>query len=166
GAFYHYYTSKEQVFEEAVKYFYNHVLITDYKGFPQTSLKDFYSAYLEKLQNSSNNTDDIDAGDTNFFIFMSEAAHRISDFPAIHSAQRKKERWAWSEIIGIAKRNKEIKSTLPDEDIAVLFLNASDGVTINSAFSKKNGIETLQEFKKNWDNLYQLLANKKRNNLL
>ncbi|KAA6311468.1 HTH-type transcriptional repressor KstR2, partial [termite gut metagenome] len=27
GAFYHYYTSKEQVFEEAVKYFYNHVMI-------------------------------------------------------------------------------------------------------------------------------------------
>ncbi|KAA6314737.1 HTH-type transcriptional repressor KstR2 [termite gut metagenome] len=161
GAFYHYYTSKEQVFEEAVKYFYNHVMIADYKGFPRTSLKDFYTAYIKKMQNPPSNMDDMDIEGTNFFIFMSEAANRISDFLDIHSGQRKKERWAWSEIIGIAKQNKEIKSILPDVDIAMLFLNLSDGIMYNSAISKKNVIETLQELKRDWDNLYRLLANKK-----
>ncbi|KAA6302565.1 MAG: HTH-type transcriptional repressor KstR2 [Candidatus Ordinivivax streblomastigis] len=157
GAFYHYYTSKEEVFEEAVKYFYNHVMIADYKDFPRTSLKDFYPAYLEKLQKF----DMEDMEDTNFFIFISEAANRIADFLDIHSGQRKKERWAWSEIIGIAKQNKEIKSTLPDNDIAMLFLNLSDGIMYNSTFAKKNEIVTLQELKRDWDNLYRLLANKK-----
>jgi AcrR family transcriptional regulator len=159
GAFYHYYTSKEQVFEEAVKYFYNHVMIADYKGFPRTSLKDFYLAYLDKLQNFD--MDDMDMEGTNFFIFMSEAANRISDFLDIHSGQRKKERWAWSEIIGIAKQNKEIKSILPDVDIAMLFLNLSDGIMYNSTFTKKNETEALQELKRDWDNLYNLLANKR-----
>ncbi|KAA6304319.1 HTH-type transcriptional repressor KstR2, partial [termite gut metagenome] len=98
---------------------------------------------------------------TNFFIFMSEAANRISDFLDIHSGQRKKERWAWSEIIGIAKQNKEIKSILPDVDIAMLFLNLSDGIMYNSTFTKKNETEALQELKRDWDNLYNLLANKR-----
>ncbi|KAA6315289.1 hypothetical protein EZS27_034231 [termite gut metagenome] len=79
----------------------------------------------------------------------------------IYSGQRKKERWSWSEIIGIAKQNKEIKSTLPNEDIAMLFLNLSDGIACNSTFTKKSEIEALQELKRDWDNLYRLLANKK-----
>lgn len=158
GAFYHYYTGKEQVFQEAVKYFYNHVIITDYKDFPQTSLKNFYTAYLQNMQKDM---EGVDTGDMNFFIFMSEALSRISDFKAIHAAQRKKEQWAWAEIIGIAKRNKEIKSTLHDEDIAMLFLDLCDGIMMNSVFSQKEETGVVQELQKTLDNLYDLLVNKK-----
>lgn len=158
GAFYHYYTSKEQLFEEVVRYFYTKVIITNYRDFPQTSLKDFYEYYLKALQEP----DDFgDKGDMNFFIFISEASKRIPDFLEIHIAQRKTELWAWTEIIETAKSNKEIKTNIPNEDLAIMFLDMSDGISMNRAFTQKSGIDSLYEVRKNWDNLYSLLkANK------
>ncbi|MFV0332352.1 MAG: TetR/AcrR family transcriptional regulator [Dysgonomonas sp.] len=160
GAFYHYYASKEQLFEEVVKYFYNNAIITNYNNFPKSSLKEFYEYYLNTLQ-EPNDFDDVE-GDMNFFIFLSEASKRIPTFMEIHLAQRKKELWAWSEIIEIAKRNKEIKSNIPNEDLAIMFLNMSDGVSMNRAINGKEGIAALNDVKRDWDNLYNLLKNSKK----
>lgn len=159
GAFYHYYTSKEDLFEEAAKYFYSSVIITDYNNFPKTSLKKFYEYYLDTLQ-QHDEFDEIE-GDMNFFNFISEASKRIPQFMEIHKAQRKKELWAWSGIIETSKRNKEIKSNIPNEELAKMFLNMSDGISMNRAISQKDGMESLQEVKKDWDNLYSLLKTKK-----
>ncbi len=159
GAFYHYYTSKEQLFEEAVKYFYNHVIITNYRNFPDTSLKAFYEHYLNILQ-EPDNFDDIE-GDMNLFIFISEASKKIPEFIKIHTTQRKKEISAWSDIIATAKKNKEIKTDIASEELAAMFLNISDGISMNRAISRKNGITALNDVKRDWDNLYRLLAIKK-----
>jgi len=155
GAFYHYYRSKEEVFEEAVKYFYSHGLITNYSAFPKTSLKEFYEYYLDTLQRPDE-FDDIDSN-VNFFIFLSDASRKIPDFLGIHSAQRKKELWGWAEIMDTAKRNKEIKSSLANEDLAILFLNISDGIMINKMLNRKEREEVLKDIRKDWDNLYSLL---------
>lgn len=160
GAFYHYYASKEQLFEEVVKYFYNNAIITNYNNFPKSSLKEFYEFYLNTLQ-EPDDFDDVE-GDMNFFIFLSEASKRIPTFMEIHLAQRKKELWAWSEIIEIAKRNKEIKSNIPNEDLAIIFLNLSDGVSMNRAINGKEGIAALNDVKRDWDNLYNLLKTSKK----
>ncbi len=160
GAFYHYYTSKEQLFQEAVKYFYNNAIITNYNNFPKTSLKEFYSHYLAMLQ-EPDEFDEID-GDMNFFVFISEASKKIPDFLVIHNAQRKKEIWAWSEIIETAKRSKEIKTAIPNEELASMFLNMSDGISMNRGISQTEGPEALNEVKRDWNNLYSLLANKKK----
>jgi len=160
GAFYHYYTSKDQLFEEAVKYFYNNGIITNYSGFPKTTLKEFYEYYLHVLQ-QPDDFDEIE-GDMNFFIFISEASKRIPDFLEIHIAQRKKEIWAWSEIIETAKRNKEIRTNIPNDQLAAMFLNMSDGISMNRAISRKVGPEALDEVKRDWDNLYNLLKINKK----
>ncbi|MDR2949560.1 MAG: TetR/AcrR family transcriptional regulator [Prevotella sp.] len=160
GAFYHYYASKEQLFEEVVKYFYNNAIITNYNNFPKSSLKEFYEYYLNTLQ-EPDDFDDVE-GDMNFFIFLSEASKRIPTFMEIHLVQRKKELWAWSEIIEIAKRNKEIKSNIPNEDLAIMFLNMSDGVSMNRAINGKEGIAALNDVKRDWDNLYNLLKTRKK----
>jgi AcrR family transcriptional regulator len=159
GAFYHYYTSKEQLFEEAVKYFYNHVIITNYDNFPCTSLKAFYEHYLNTLR-EPDDFDDIE-GDMNLFIFISEAAKRVPQFMKIHTAQREKEISAWSTIIAIAKKNKEIKTDIANEELASMFLNTSDGISMNRAISHKDGIAALNDVKRDWDNLYKLLATSK-----
>jgi len=160
GAFYHYYTSKEELFEEVVKYFYNNVIITDYRDFPKTSLKDFYEHYLLALQQP--NHYDEGEGDTNFFVFISEASKRIPDFLGIHMAQRKKELWAWTEIIETAKSSKEIKTSIPAKELAAMFLNLSDGISIGRAFSGKDGMQSIQEVKSDWGNLYSLLKTNKK----
>jgi AcrR family transcriptional regulator len=161
GAFYHYYTSKEQLFEEAVKCFYNNTIITDYSKFPKTSLKEFYMYYLNTLQKP----DDFGESDEdmNLFTFLSEASKRIPDFLEIHLAQRKKERWGWAEIIGIAKSNREIKANIPDEELADLFLKISDGIVMEGAITAGKGEqESLEEIKRTWDNMYNLLKTSKK----
>jgi len=155
GAFYHYYTSKEQLFEETVKYFYNNTIITNYNNFPKTSLEEFYNHYLNVLK-EPDEFDEVE-GDMNFFVFLSEASKRIPDFLDIHTAQRKKELWAWSAIIETAKRNKEIKTTISNDDLAIMFLNMSDGISLNRGISRMDGNDSLKEIKRDWDNLYKLV---------
>ncbi|GHV20010.1 hypothetical protein FACS1894174_01030 [Bacteroidia bacterium] len=160
GAFYHYYTSKDQVFEEAVKYFYNHVMIGNYHDFPKSSLKEFYEYYLNTLE-EPDDFDDIGT-DMNLFIFLSDANKRLPAFSEIQAAQRKKELWAWTEIMETAKRSKEIKTNIPNEELAAMFLNINDGVAMNKIISRKNEDDIMQEMKTDWDNLYNLLKTSKK----
>jgi AcrR family transcriptional regulator len=160
GAFYHYYTSKEQLFGETARYFYNNALITNYKNFPKTSLKEFYEHYLTVMQNP----DDFDEikEDVNFFVFLSEASKRVPDFLEIHVAQQKKEIWAWAEIIEVAKRSKEIRTDIPNEELASMFLNMSDGIVMKRTIGKEGGMDALDEIKRDWDNLYNILKTSKK----
>ncbi|MDR2954716.1 MAG: TetR/AcrR family transcriptional regulator [Prevotella sp.] len=160
GAFYHYYISKEQLFEEVVRYFYNNAIITNYNDFPKTSLKEFYEYYLTMLQ-KPDRFDEIE-GDMNLFVFLSEASNRIPEFLEIHTAQRKKELWAWSEIIETAKGSKEIRTAIPSEELGIMFLNISDGSSMNRAIGKKDGMKSLIEVKRDWDNLYNLLKTSRK----
>jgi len=157
GAFYHYFPSKENVFEEVVKYFYDEIMITDFSSFPQTSLKDFYNTYLEKLQMPSSIEDNINMDDTNLFMFISEASKRIPTFSEIHDAQRLKEIESWSAAVARAKKNKEIKSGIRNEVLAKMFIHISDGVSMTTITHKPNE-ETLVELKECWDSLYKLLV--------
>jgi AcrR family transcriptional regulator len=154
GAFYHYFESKEKVFEEAVKYFYTKFLISDYSKFPKTSLKEFYEHYI-KLLSTPDEFDSVEI-DTNILVFLSEASKKIPDFLEIHTAQRKKERWAWTEIIKTAKRNKEIKTHIPNEDLANMFLLLSDATVLDTV-SQKQGNDALKTLQKNWEHLYSLI---------
>ena len=156
GAFYHYFSSKDAVFEEVVKYFYDNIMITDYSNFPQTSLKDFCSTYTERLRNAPNLTDEA-KDETNLFVFISEASRKIPTFAEIHNNQKKKEIDAWSEAVRNARKKKEIQSDLSDTDIAKMFIYLSDGVSL-TAITQKPSEETLDELTKAWDNLYSLLA--------
>ena len=159
GAFYHYFESKEKVFEEVVKYFYNNFLISDYSHFPKTSLKEFYEHYIKTLETY----DDFDyvGFDANILMFFSDACKKVPDFLEIHTAQRKKERWGWIQVIETAKRNKEIKTHIPNEDLAIMFLLLSDA-TIMDTLSQKQGHESLKMMKKNWDHLYDLIKTNKK----
>jgi len=162
GAFYHYYSSKDELFEEVVKYFYNNAVITNYSKFPKQSLKEFYKHYLNTLL-EPDDFDEIEENEgMNIFIFLSDAAKRIPDFLEIHTAQRKKERWAWTEIIETAKRNKEIKTNIKNEELACLFLKISDGIAMDQVIVKENSTELLKELERDWDNLYSLLKTDKK----
>ncbi|MDR2009987.1 MAG: TetR/AcrR family transcriptional regulator [Bacteroidales bacterium] len=160
GAFYHYYESKEKLFEDTVKHFYNNMIIADYKSFPKTSLKEFYEFYLKKLQ-EPDEFDELD-DDMNLFIFISEASKRLPAFQQIHNAHHQKEIWEWSKIIETAKRKKEIKTFIPNEELACMFLNLSDGALVQRTTTNKTGAESLTDIKRDWDNLYNLLKVNKR----
>jgi AcrR family transcriptional regulator len=127
SAFYHYYTSKEQLFEEVVRYFYNNAIITNYSNFPKTSLKEFYEHFLTVLQ-EPDSFEAVEEEGINLFTFFTEAYKRVPDFLELYIARQKKEIWAWAEIIETAKRNREIRTSVKNEELAAIFLSVNDGV--------------------------------------
>lgn len=161
GAFYHHFRSKEQVFEEAVRYFYNRIMITDFSAFPTDSLKAFYKFYIENLNRVSDELVDTDDS-ANIFIFISDATRRIPTFFEIHYAQREKEIAAWSAIAATAKERNEIRSGFKNRDIALMFLNLSDGIALNGRIGRKSDMELLHDITRDWDNLYRLLKKNSR----
>jgi hypothetical protein len=57
--------------------------------------------------------------------------------------------------VSVAKEKGEIQSDIPDENIAVMFLNLSGGIALNRMIVQ--GELSTTEMKQDWDNLYALL---------
>src|SRR3954467_4397922 len=51
GAFYHYFSSKEQVFEEVLNYFFADFITQDFDKLSHNSLKEFYLDYIKEMGN-------------------------------------------------------------------------------------------------------------------
>ncbi len=158
GAFYHYFKSKDEVFEECTRYFFDYYLITDFSDFPKASLKAFYKAYIYKLGEMK--TDAEESVKTNLLMFFVEASRRIPSFQAIYFLQRKKEQSAWMEMVERAKDIKEINSDLDSLDIAQMFLNISDGIAMSMLMPRKENSRYTTNISRDWDNLYSLLGGK------
>lgn len=156
GAFYHYFKSKEDVYEQCVKHFYEQILMSDFESFPHDSLKEFYNHYLEKLV--ENERVETTASTPSRFIFILESSLKIPSFMDMHESQRKKELNEWTLIVEKAKKSDEILSDLPSINIAQMFLNLSDGIVLNNMFNNIQNATIANEIKICWDNLYNLLT--------
>jgi len=156
GAFYHYFTSKEDVFEEVVRYFYEHLVLADYQLYPNDSLKSFYSAYINRLsQNTANRPNE--SPETNPFVFVVEAMRRLPNLREIQQKQQSGELKFWIAAVKNAKASGEIKTKLSDTAIAKMFININDGVLLHYTLSQGNTEEMVRELRKTYDNLYSLL---------
>jgi TetR/AcrR family transcriptional regulator, transcriptional repressor for nem operon len=135
GAFYHYFRSKEELFEEITSYFLS-VGKIDYSTFSQESLNEFYLQYAELMGQSFGKMMDFvniksdDRTAFNFFYIMFEAANRLPDLLKIELDLHNKDVAAWKKIIGKARKNGEIRSKASDEQIAEMFLCCIDGVSL------------------------------------
>jgi len=165
GAFYHYFNSKEQVFEEVIAHFYSEIIITDYSKFSQTSLIEFYTGYLndKRLKISSSkivesNKEKIFTSNHYFLIF--DAMKLLPDFKKQRAQQQKDELKAWTKMIRVAKQSGEIHSEMKDEELAKLFIYSAKGAGI-SCIMENNFDNTKKEIKTLWDGLYHSLQKRK-----
>lgn len=161
GAFYHYFSSKEQVFAEVIRHFFQETMTLDHSKLPQDSLKEFYTAILNKTEQDKTTIEQSVSADTqspfnnNFYYLIFDAMRLLPDFKAQQLASQKAELSAWKKIIKTARKNKEIDSRMTDEQLAKLFIYLGDGVTINfiiGAFQKRKN-----ELRPLWNALYDSL---------
>jgi TetR/AcrR family transcriptional regulator, transcriptional repressor for nem operon len=133
GAFYHYFTSKEELFREIAGLFLSMGAI-NYSSFSKQSLKIFYGQYIEFLDNSLAEMGRMfsDSGNDTFslnsFLILFEAAGRFPEFLNRELELHLKDVDAWKSIISKARKNREITSSSSDQAIANLFLYCTDGV--------------------------------------
>ncbi len=135
GAFYHYFTSKEELFKEITDYFLSMGKI-DYSLFSKESFNEFYHQYASLLGQSFKkmiefvNVSSNESTAFNFFFIMFEAASRLPDLLTIELELHKKDVAAWKKIISAARKKGEIESDASDEQIAEMFLCCADGVSL------------------------------------
>ncbi|MFY0254755.1 TetR/AcrR family transcriptional regulator [Chitinophaga sp. 30R24] len=162
GAFYHYFSSKEQVFAEVINHFFLNMMIIDYGLFSQASLKQFYTDILEKLEKSrlasakllaSHSNNNIS---NNYYYLIFDAMRLLPDFKAQHTRQQKEELAAWKRVVLAARKSGEIQTSMTDEQVAKLFIFLSDGANLNLIINDEMNRKK-QELKALWDGLYQAI---------
>jgi hypothetical protein len=161
GAFYHYFNSKEQVFEEVIKHYYSDFIITHFEKFSQKSLFEFYNDCLnekkKRLSTSKLKDDNENAVFTsNHYFLMFDAMKMLPDFKELRVQQQQKELKAWTKIIETAKKSGEIKSKMSVEQIAKLFIYSAKGLGLNCIMEDKYD-DSSKKIKELWDELYKEL---------
>jgi TetR/AcrR family transcriptional regulator, transcriptional repressor for nem operon len=157
GAFYHYFESKEQLFEEVVNHFFLTLTSIDFDHFSHASLADFCKDYLKFLaaQSEMYTGDNEDSG-SNLFTLIFESMKIVPGFKKKFRAAEEKEIEGWRKIIKMARKSGEISSDMSDEEIAKIFIFINDGAGIRMIIDGKNKKMT-KEIKVLWDGLYSQL---------
>jgi TetR/AcrR family transcriptional regulator, transcriptional repressor for nem operon len=162
GAFYHYFESKEKLFGEVIDQFLSSQMYFDFDKYSNSSLYEFYhvcannsNSIKEIISGSNENADDA-VFSTNFYFLIFDAMNLIPGFRKKIEDYGKKELNAWSLVIKKAKESGEIKSTLSDKQIAMIFTSTADGVAMKLIFWGK--YENLKkELVSLWDSFYESL---------
>ncbi len=158
GAFYHYFKSKEHIFEAIIDNYFATFVSFDYR-FSQTSFRNFLNDYFRVLKKTRENLPIIDpeTGDmSNHYLLIFEALRIIPGFKNKVLQHEQQELAAWVNIIKNARDNKEIKSTLSDKQLARLFINSGDGAMLHLIMTARTG-DIEKKTKEVWNNLYALI---------
>jgi len=162
GAFYHYFESKEKLFEEVIDSFLSSQMYFDFDKYLTSSLSEFYHACATNSNPLKGIImDDKDAAfdsifAPNFYFLIFDAMNLIPGFKKKMEDFTKMELSKWSQIIKSAKESGEIKSTMSDKQIALLFISTSDGLALNLIFGGK--YENLKaDLLSLWDSFYDTL---------
>jgi TetR/AcrR family transcriptional regulator, transcriptional repressor for nem operon len=162
GAFYHYFKSKEEVFEEVVNKYYLAEEFNSYDHFDQSSLQHFCRDYLAHthlfIQHiiSAVEINGAVPETLNYFNLLFDALNRLPDFREKTLQMQLAELARWQQVVEHAQASGEIRPEVASRAIAQLFLYTVDSTFIHCIMEGdfRKG-ET--ELKFLWDNLYQLL---------
>jgi TetR/AcrR family transcriptional regulator, transcriptional repressor for nem operon len=159
GAFYHYFTSKESIFNEVVNSFFFSFYDEYFSDYKTESLTEFVEYYLEKLKyftkdisarmNIVNESDFV-----NYYMVIFEASNHIPGFMEKIIKMHKIEADLWEKAIRNARKKGEIKTNMTDKQIAKIFIAISDGVGINSIMDR-NIHSMLDEVTTLWKKFYE-----------
>lgn len=163
GAFYHYFSSKEQVFEEVIQHFFRDMMSVDFSKIPFHSLKQFYTEILTESENRRKKSVKMIGGSnkelpftTNLYYLIFDAMKILPGFKETLLAYQKEEIKAWTARVKHARENGEIKSEMSDIQLAKLFIYTGDGVGI-SRIIEDNSSKIVIELKPLWDGLYKTI---------
>jgi len=162
GAFYHYFESKEKLFLEVIDNFFASVIDVDFNYYSKESLHQFYTDCNNKLDTLSFNFDE-DKEETeksffnmNFFFLIFDALKLFPEFRKRMEEYHKRELKAWMDAIKHAKKTVEIKSSMSDKHIAMIFIHTADGISLDLMLG--GSIENLKkEIQLLWDKFYESL---------
>jgi TetR/AcrR family transcriptional regulator, transcriptional repressor for nem operon len=162
GAFYHYFSSKEQLFLEIIDVYLDLGKV-GYEKFSHDSLHEFYNEFLRRWNDFFEHFKEGEFSKEiltmNFFNLMFDAMKRLPNFTDKLRKMHKLELESWIKIIKIAREKGEIESPLDDIQIAKMFIYYPDGLYMHCILDGRTD-EVFDEMKVLFDNFYQQIKRK------
>lgn len=146
GAFFYYFKNKQEIFEEVIDMYINQSVTVDPTQLSKNSLRDFLDGYFAARPTFS----------ANHYSLIFEALRILPDFRSKVNRHEDKALAGWISIIAAARKNKEIKNVLSDEQLARLFIDAGHGVVIHLVMAD-NTMAIKKKALAAWNNLYLLI---------
>lgn len=162
GAIYHYFSSKEQVFEEVIQHFFMNMMSNNFSHIPLHSFKQFYTQVLVEMEERRKksakliNENKEQQFKTNYYFLIFDAIKILPGFRDELVIAQKDEIKGWTSRIKHARETGEIKTTMTDTQVAKLFVYCGDGTGINMIMEETNH-KVNAEVKSLWDGLYDAL---------
>ncbi len=152
GAFYYYFTSKEECFGDCVRSFLSEVRGgAGGKRTRAATLKEFIAEELEKMAARAGSYRLMDR-----ISFFNEARKIIPGFSEYINVISEKESEIWERVIEKAVKDGEISFLIPYGETARLFIYHADGALLNASIS--GDMEKFySRVKKGWENIYNML---------
>jgi TetR/AcrR family transcriptional repressor of nem operon len=156
GAFYHYFSSKEQLFEEVINHFYGSQMQVDYTGYAHDTLQAFYHDYLAGIKQRLDHHPAIVEGTlpVNQYQLVFDALKRLPAFREMRVRRQGLELAEWTAMVRQARATGEIRTNLSDTQVAKLFVYLSDGVAVRLLLQNQTE-ELLLEMTSAFATLYQ-----------
>ena len=161
GAFYHYFSSKEKVFEEVIEFYFNGSQEDTYAQFSQNSLwefcQDYINASADRIRRYNNATDD-NGGvlRANQFALIFDALKIFPEFNEKHEERQSLGLTQWKKIISKSREKGEINSKLSDIQIAKMFIYQNYGIGVY--FVKRSQVdELIDELTTQFRTIYELI---------
>jgi TetR/AcrR family transcriptional regulator, transcriptional repressor for nem operon len=164
GAFYHYFSSKDELFTKILDYYFTNVLTIDFERFDKSTLKGFVGQYVRMTQdNVERYTRELELEDVkqtlNFYMLMISGANKNEAFREKMRSAVEKELTVWTEVVAHARETGEIESSMSNEDIARLFIRSGDGIGIH-LFLHGGMQRMIDELRGLWTALYENIRTK------
>lgn len=132
GAFYYYFKSKDELFEEVVYTFFISFEKSVYKEMKYNSLQGFYHVYLSRFMRvmeeiGSFNNEKLSA---NYIGLILDAVENIPGYKKNIKLSRSREQFIWRKVICGAIEAGEIQAGLSSKQLARLFIASKDGLAL------------------------------------
>jgi TetR/AcrR family transcriptional repressor of nem operon len=159
GAFYHYFSSKEQLFEEVINHFYGSHMQVNYSAYAHDTLHAFYHDHLAGIKQRLDRHPAIGEGalQINQYQLLFDALKRLPAFREMRARWRGLELAEWTAMVRQARVAGEIRTNLSDTQVAKLFLYLGDGVAVRLLLQNQTD-ELLLEMSSAFAALYQQLT--------
>lgn len=161
GAFYHYFTGKEELFRQIIQIYLMEGGDKAYEGLSKDNLKQFMISYLERIVSFIDKVqqevyDGKDKMGISYFQMAFDALRLFPDFPDKIIISHENERNAWIEVIKNAKKSGEIKTHISDKQLARMFISVNDGLGMQLMLEGR--FDDLQgEIFNLWNAIYNLI---------
>ncbi|MCF0207300.1 MAG: TetR/AcrR family transcriptional regulator [Bacteroidales bacterium] len=155
GSFYHHFRSKEEVFRAAVEMYFNDAFTENAESLCAVSLWEFCEKYVSAFWQDNEEYPTSSFGGDIFF--MAEAFKNIPGFAAFHNEQLLKTIALWREAVSKAKLSGEIKTEIPDDDIARLFLSIEDSILLEAFITDAPTILSQTQMLSRYRTIYDMI---------